>query len=149
MYKFFNSLKKIFNADAIPLLLILFLCLSLVLAFFLDICYNVNKVKYHYVIKKGIVLLEQNDECNEGYCTYKTNYGELLLYYKEISKLKPNTKFDLFIKLGTKYHEMYINVYTNDPLVFNYYTVSIDKIDKSTQSVDYNFFVKKYKADMK
>ena len=121
-------------------------CFSILLLFspILYTEFSSNKVLRHYIIKKDVVLLEQNTVCNKGYCNYKTNYGIIRLYYKEVSKLLPNTRFDLFIKLGTKEHKIYAKVYTDDNLMFNYYYYNIDTITKRTQKEDYNFFLEKY-----
>ena len=146
MNKFLKELKEFIDEWLVFIILAVFVGFFVVPKLYLEM--KNNEVKYNYLIKKDVVLLEQNTECGKGYCTYKTNYGDMYIYYKEFSKLEPNTKFDLFIKLGTKHHTIYAKVYTSDTLLFNYYMLELDTITKSNQLNDYNFFIQKYNADM-
>lgn len=146
MKQFLKELKEFIDEWLVFIILAVFVGVFVVPKLYLEM--KNNEVKYNYLIKKDVVLLEQNTECGKGYCTYKTNYGDMYIYYKEFSKLEPNTKFDLFIKLGTKHHTIYAKVYTSDTLLFNYYMLELDTITKSNQLNDYNFFIQKYNVDM-
>lgn len=118
MKKLINFFKIMPEGTLVLLTFIIILISTIIYAVHCAYITNTNqKYLYDYILYKDVKIIERPKECeNVKYCDYLTTKGKMNLNDNIFYNVSKEQKFDIGIKIGTCYSNLYAKIYTNDVL---------------------------------